>query len=98
MFDHEPLPSGEGLPAVPPGVAAEIDEEERCWKAGSFYVNRKDTALFVPKRFGTGWTLNLGNPLAWAIFLVPTALVILSIVLARGCAFLKLRTHFSRNY
>ncbi|MCL4452292.1 MAG: DUF5808 domain-containing protein [Candidatus Thermoplasmatota archaeon] len=30
------------------------------WKAGVFYMNRDDRSLLVPKRFGYGYTLNLG--------------------------------------
>jgi hypothetical protein len=43
-------------------------EERRFWKAGVFYTNPADPAVFVPKRLGVGWTLNFGNPRAW-IFL-----------------------------
>jgi uncharacterized membrane protein len=35
------------------------------WKAGLFYVNRDDAALFVEKRFGVGYTINFGNPKSW---------------------------------
>ena len=37
------------------------------WKGGVFYVNRDDSALFVPKRFGIGYTLNFGHATAWVI-------------------------------
>ena len=37
------------------------------WKGGVFYVNRDDAALFVPKRFGIGYTLNFGHATAWVI-------------------------------
>lgn len=40
------------------------DEE---WKGGVFYSNPRDRALLVPKRFGIGYTLNFGNPWAWAL-------------------------------
>jgi uncharacterized membrane protein len=40
---------------------------EDHWKAGVFYVNRDDAALFVPKRFGIGYTLNFGHATAWVI-------------------------------
>jgi uncharacterized membrane protein len=35
---------------------------DECWKLGLFYFNRNDPAVFVEKRFGIGWTLNLANP------------------------------------
>ncbi len=53
--------------------------EDRFWKAGIFYVNPNDPAIFVEKRFGIGYTLNFGNPRAWlilAVILVPIAIVV----------------------
>ena len=49
---------------------------DSAWKLGLFYFNPSDPALFVEKRFGIGWTINLGRPWAWvfgAIVLIPTA-------------------------
>ncbi|MGC2331020.1 MAG: DUF5808 domain-containing protein [Candidatus Acidiferrales bacterium] len=50
------------------------------WKLGVFYTNRDDAALFVPKRFGIGYTLNFGHASAWVIMgltlLVPVALAL----------------------
>jgi len=43
---------------------------DRCWKAGLFYVNPDDPALFVEKRFGIGYTLNFGRPLSWLILVL----------------------------
>jgi uncharacterized membrane protein len=37
-------------------------DDDKYWRGGLFYVNREDPALFVPRRFGIGWTLNFGNP------------------------------------
>lgn len=51
-------------------------DDDRYWKLGIFYWNRDDASLFVPERFGVGWTINLGRPAAWAIivgFVVVTA-------------------------
>jgi uncharacterized membrane protein len=42
-------------------------DDDRFWKAGLLYVNRDDPAVVVGARFGAGWTLNVGNPVAWAI-------------------------------
>jgi uncharacterized membrane protein len=36
-----------------------------CWYLGSIYVNAKDPAIFVQKRIGFGYTINMGNRLAW---------------------------------
>jgi uncharacterized membrane protein len=45
-------------------------DDDRYWKGGLVYVNRRDSALMVPRRFGVGWTLNFGNPWAWVVFAV----------------------------
>jgi uncharacterized membrane protein len=37
------------------------------WKAGMFYYNPSDPALFVEKRMGFGWTLNMAHKTAWVI-------------------------------
>lgn len=42
-------------------------DDDRYWKAGLLYVNRDDPAIVTGSRFGAGWTLNLGNPVAWLI-------------------------------
>lgn len=44
-----------------------VGSPESSWKAGVFYVNPDDPALFVPKRFGIGYTLNFAHPLSWLI-------------------------------
>ncbi|MCC2279304.1 DUF5808 domain-containing protein [Streptomyces sp. ET3-23] len=36
-------------------------DDDRYWKAGVLYVNRDDPSVFVPKRFGIGWTINFGS-------------------------------------
>jgi uncharacterized membrane protein len=62
---------------------------DRCWKAGIFYVNPADPALFVEKRLGIGYTLNFGNPWSWivlaSVILIPISPLIFS--------FLYLRIH-----
>ena len=54
-----------------------------AWRAGVFYVDRNDPALFVPKRFGFGYTLNFGQPaailLAVAIVAVPLGIALLAL-------------------
>lgn len=42
-------------------------DDDRFWKLGIFYVNRDDPSLFLPERFGIGWTINWGRPAAWAM-------------------------------
>jgi uncharacterized membrane protein len=70
-----------------PSPATGDGTPDRCWKAGLFYVNPEDPAVFVPKRAGIGYTLNFGRPAGWAALLailaVPLAIVLLTRLLAR---------------
>lgn len=52
-------------------------DDDRYWKLGQFYYNRNDPSLFVEKRFGVGWTINIARPLAWIILLTIIAIPIL---------------------
>lgn len=62
-----------------------LRDNDRYWKAGIFYVNRDDASLFLPERFGVGWTLNWGRPAAWvlvgAFALATIAFVVVSLLL-----------------
>ncbi len=48
-------------------------DDDHFWKMGFIYYNRDDPALMVPKRFGVGCTINLGNVLSWVVFTVIAA-------------------------
>lgn len=39
-------------------------DDDAQWKLGMFYVNKNDSSLFIEKRYGIGFTINFGNPLA----------------------------------
>ncbi|MDR3070647.1 MAG: DUF5808 domain-containing protein [Propionibacteriaceae bacterium] len=41
--------------------------DDRFWKLGQFYFNPDDPALFVEKRFGVGYTVNLARPTTWVL-------------------------------
>ena len=59
-------------------------EEVAHWQAshpGSFYNNKEDASLFVRKSGSTGFTLNLGNPLAWVFIVALNVLVALLFIL-----------------
>ena len=50
------------------------------WKWGLIYVNRDDPSILVEKRFGVGYTINLGNRWTWAaiaVLLVPAAVAMI---------------------
>jgi uncharacterized membrane protein len=55
-------------------------DDDRYWRGGLLYINREDHALLVPRRFGLGWTLNLGNPRA--AMLLAAVLALVGLVLA----------------
>jgi uncharacterized membrane protein len=40
-------------------------EEHRKTHGAFFYYNKEDSNFFVPKAFGTGWTVNWANPVSW---------------------------------
>lgn len=39
-------------------------DDNKYWKQGLFYFNPQDPSIFIEKRMGIGWTINLGNPIA----------------------------------
>lgn len=59
-------------------------DDDKYWRGGVFYINRADSALLVPRRFGLGWTLNLGNPKAAILLAGVAALITLVITLRLG--------------
>lgn len=70
-------------PEKPTGL--DYRDDDRYWLGGQLYVNRADPAIFVAKRYGFGWTLNMGNPVAWILLGSLLALPVLSIILtSRG--------------
>ncbi len=62
-------------------------DDDQHWKGGLFYVNRDDPALVVPRRFGLGWTMNLGRPGGIA------AAILLLLVIAGAVTAAILATH-----
>jgi uncharacterized membrane protein len=77
--------SGEAVGGWPVGSAASAAPVgdgtlDRYWKAGIFYVNPDDPAIFVEKRLGIGYTLNFARVGAWILLLltllVPIALTL----------------------
>jgi uncharacterized membrane protein len=62
------------------GIPREPERNPAAWRAGVFYVDRNDPALFVPKRSGFGYTFNFGHPAA-IVLTVATLLVPLAVAL-----------------
>lgn len=40
-------------------------DDDRYWKLGLIYVNKDDPSILVEKRFGIGWTVNMGHKVSW---------------------------------
>lgn len=62
-----------------------IDEEiyrddDKHWLLGNFYYNKNDPSIFVEKRIGIGWDVNLGNPIGMIIMILPIILVLVAII------------------
>lgn len=51
--------------------------DDSYWKLGSFYFNPQDPSLFIEKRMGVGWTVNLARPTVWVILIVLIAVIVL---------------------
>ena len=55
----------------------------QAWRAGIFYYDPEDPALFVPKRSGLGYTFNFGRPsaivLTVALLLLPIAIALVAL-------------------
>ncbi len=52
-----------------PAALGEIPEpqSDSYWKAGFFYYNPNDPAIFVSKRVGIGYTMNFANKISWLV-------------------------------
>ena len=58
-----------------------FEEDDKYWILGAgFYNNPEDPALFVPKRVGVGYTINIGRPLGKFILILTLAILIFSLV------------------
>lgn len=55
-------------------------DDDRHWILGSFYYNKNDPSIFVEKRIGIGWDINLGNPIGMIIMVLPIILVLVAII------------------
>jgi uncharacterized membrane protein len=62
----------------PPAETATDRTDDRHWFLGAIYHDRNDPAIFVERRFGVGWTLNVANPWAIVALIVLLAIVILT--------------------
>lgn len=52
-------------------------DDDRYWKWGLFYVNKNDPSILVEKRFGVGWTVNMGHKLSWVVLVLLIGSIVL---------------------
>ena len=58
-----------------------FEEDDKYWiLGGHFYSNPYDPAIFVAKRIGVGYTINIGRPLGKLIMIIIYAIVICSLI------------------
>ncbi|WP_305296975.1 DUF1648 domain-containing protein [Parvibacter caecicola] len=57
-----------------------LRDDDSHWKLGIFYFNREDASLFLPERFGIGWTVNFARPAVWTILAALVLLIVAFIV------------------
>lgn len=67
------------LKRVNPAAELRYDDDEH-WKLGVFYFNKEDASLFLPERFGIGWTMNFARPAVWAIIIGFVAVTIAFVI------------------
>jgi len=58
-------------------------QSDSYWKAGMFYYNPNDPAIFVAKRVGIGYTMNFASKWTWVVLALTLALIVGSIALGR---------------
>jgi uncharacterized membrane protein len=63
-----------------PGSGSDGTPDE-CWKLGQIYYNPNDPALMVEKRFGVGYTINLGNRASWLLIALLLLIVLVPLLL-----------------
>ncbi len=57
-----------------------LTDEDTYWKLGVFYFNPDDPSLFLPKRFGIGWTVNFARPGVWLIMVAGLVITVAFVV------------------
>jgi uncharacterized membrane protein len=58
-------------------------QNDSYWKAGMFYYNPDDPAIFVSKRVGIGYTVNFANKVSWLVMLGILLIALLPALLLR---------------
>lgn len=56
---------------------------DACWKWGLIYINPADPSILIEKRFGIGYTLNLGNRWTWVVLALVLSPVLIGAIFLR---------------
>lgn len=57
-----------------------VDDDDSMWILGSIYNNPNDPSLFVQKRFGAGWTINIGTTSGKLFFALPFIIILIALI------------------
>ena len=57
-----------------------VDDDDNFWILGFIYNNPDDPSIFVNKRFGAGWTVNIGSNKGKIFFILPFIIILLSLI------------------
>jgi uncharacterized membrane protein len=68
---------------APAGDAVPEPQSDSYWKAGMFYYNPNDPAIFVSKRVGIGYTVNFANKISWLVMVGLLLVALLPALLLR---------------
>jgi uncharacterized membrane protein len=55
-------------------------DDDKNWILGNFYYNKNDPSIFVERRIGFGWEINLGNPIGLILTILPFILIIAMVI------------------
>lgn len=58
-----------------------VADDDSHWILGVIYCNKDDPSIFVEKRFGMGYTINIGNKAGWLVVIAIIALLAGSLIL-----------------
>ena len=56
-------------------------EDDEKWIYGFVYFNKEDPSTIVRKRFGSGWTINIGSPIGKLIMLIIFLMILFPLML-----------------
>ncbi len=65
-------------------ILNEKNRDDEFWKLGNLiYFNPDDPTIFIEKRVGLGWTVNLGRPSGVVLMVFPIIILIIALIFTR---------------